>query len=88
LDDLGVTRKTGWICKKLYDQELVIQNQNGVEEILKVDKVVWATGALPNNSLYYEAIDKVDRLFLIGDASQVRGFAEAISEGAAIADCI
>ena len=88
LDELGVQRKTGCVCRKLIDHELLIQNQDGTEEILRVDKVVWATGALPNNSLYYEAIDKVDRLFLIGDASQVRGFAEAIREGAAVADCI
>lgn len=88
LDDLGVQRRTGSYCRKLNDHELIIQNQDGTEEILNVDKVVWATGALPNNSLYYEAIDKVDRLFLIGDASQVRGFAEAIREGAALADCI
>jgi 2,4-dienoyl-CoA reductase-like NADH-dependent reductase (Old Yellow Enzyme family)/thioredoxin reductase len=88
LDDLGVIRKTGAVCRNLIDHELFVQNQDGMEEILHVDKVVWATGALPNNSLYYEAIDKVDRLFLIGDASQVRGFAEAIREGAAVADYI
>ncbi|NLV20990.1 MAG: FAD-dependent oxidoreductase [Syntrophomonadaceae bacterium] len=88
LDGLGVQRKTGCVFKKLIDHKLIIENQDGWEEVLTVDKVVWATGALPNNSIYYEAIESVPRLFLIGDANQVRGFTEAISEGAAVADCI
>lgn len=89
LDDLGMQRKTGCVFKKLLDHKLIIENQDGDEETLTVDKVVWAIGATPNNSLYYEAIDQeVPRLFIIGDANQVRGFAEAISEGAAVADCI
>jgi 2,4-dienoyl-CoA reductase-like NADH-dependent reductase (Old Yellow Enzyme family)/thioredoxin reductase len=88
LDDLGVQRKIGCVFKKMLDHKLIIENQDGEEEVLTVDKVVWTTGTRPNNSLYYEAIDKVPRLFLIGDASQVRGFTEAISEGAAVADCI
>ncbi len=88
LDELGVQRKTGSTFKKLLDHKLIIQNHDGAEEVLTVDKVVWAIGAQPNNSLYYEAIDMVPRLFLIGDAIQVRGFAEAIREGAAVADCI
>ncbi|HRW13501.1 MAG TPA: NAD(P)/FAD-dependent oxidoreductase [Syntrophomonas sp.] len=86
LDHLDVQRKTGCSFKKMLDHKLIIETQEGLEEVLTVDKVVWACGSLPNNHLYYEVIDKVPRVFLIGDANQVRGFAEAISEGAAVAD--
>jgi thioredoxin reductase len=42
-------KKDRSVCRKLIDHELIIENQDGTEEILNVDKVVWATGALPNN---------------------------------------
>lgn len=88
LDSLPVQRKTGQSFKRITDNILVIQDKNGLEEEIFIDRLVWAIGARPNDSLYNEAIGQVRWLFLIGDANQVRGIAEAISEGAAIADCI
>lgn len=88
LDELGVIRRTGCTFKKLIDHRLIIENQDKTEEMLTVDKVIWATGAHPNNHIYYEAVHRVPRLFLIGDARQVRSFAEAIGEGAAVADSL
>jgi len=74
--------------KKVSAGTLTIQDQDGWEEKIRVDRLVWAIAAQSNNHLYNETIAQVRWLFLIGDASEVRGFAEAISEGEAVADCI
>jgi 2,4-dienoyl-CoA reductase-like NADH-dependent reductase (Old Yellow Enzyme family)/thioredoxin reductase len=69
------------------DREGVIYLQKGwTKKIMKVDTVVLATGATPNNSLWNAVkAKKKGKIFTIGDCVNARNAMEAIYEGSKIA---
>jgi len=67
------------------DEEGVTYIQKGwIKKILKVDSIVIATGAIPNNSLY-NSLKRKKMVFAIGDCVKARNAMEAIFEGSKIA---
>lgn len=81
LEDGGVIKKTGSKLIKMKDSAVVIRGNDGMIETIKADRVVMAAGFVPVNQLYEQMLDKVGRVFLIGDALKVRGIKDAIWEG-------
>lgn len=84
LETGGVEKRTAVQVKEIKAGEVIIKDSAGVEQQLGYDHLVWATGFAPNNAIYYDALGKIPRIFLIGDALQVRGFREVIMEGEAV----
>lgn len=80
LETAGVKKRCASTIKKINPDSIVIENDTGQEEI-EYDRLVGAIGFHSDNWLYFEALNKVPQVFLIGDARQVRSFREAIREG-------
>jgi pyruvate/2-oxoglutarate dehydrogenase complex dihydrolipoamide dehydrogenase (E3) component len=74
--------KTSCIVKSIEEHQVVIAGRdNHGEEILKPDKIVFACGYKADQNWYRELQDKVNHLYIIGDASIPRGIEAALYEG-------
>lgn len=51
---------------------------NEITSFSPVDQIVFVTGALPNNSLYFALKDEVNNIFRVGDCVDARGIPEAV----------
>lgn len=71
---------------KITDKGIVVNDlsSNQIQE-KDFDKVILALGSRPSNSLYKELEGKIDKLYLIGDASGVGRIADATSKAFEIA---
>ncbi len=87
LDEAGVEKRTGILVTEVMGDSLRI-DAAGVEEILPVDWVVWATGFKPQDELFKTVQEDVPFIFIVGDSVKVRGFKEAIMEGEMLGDTI
>jgi 2,4-dienoyl-CoA reductase-like NADH-dependent reductase (Old Yellow Enzyme family)/thioredoxin reductase len=87
LENAGVGKRTGARVVEIMPDRVRIEIA-GVEEILPVDWVIWATGFKPQDEFFSMVQEKVPFVFLIGDALKVRGFKEAIVEGEMLGNTI
>lgn len=84
---LGVKVITGAKIKEINREGAVIEKESedngGAAEtvLLPADTVVLAVGAVPDNDIYTRLQEKVEQLYLIGDAVSPRKLTEAIREG-------
>jgi len=85
LEAAGVKKICSKMIKALSPDTIMLEDGDGQAEAVHYDRLVWAIGFQSDNILYYEALNKIPRVFLIGDAREVRGFREAILEGEALA---
>ena len=81
LEELGVRFFLEVDYKEINDRGLVI-TRKGQEELIEVDTVVLATGAMPRREL---PVPEGIPTMVVGDCQEPRGIKEAISEGRAAA---
>ncbi|MFC1929370.1 FAD-dependent oxidoreductase [Chloroflexota bacterium] len=74
----GVATRLFTQVKKIIGDKVVFQNGDIIDE---VDTIIWATGAKPNDSLYFKLKGKVKELHRIGDCVAPRWVDFAIWEG-------
>ena len=68
--------------KEIRGEDVVIRTAEGGEEVISgVDTIVWATGAKPNDSLYFKLKGAVNELYRVGDCVSPRWVDFAIWEG-------
>jgi 2-enoate reductase len=79
LKNMGVTLLTNIEYKEIELGQIRIMLE-GKEHVLSYDTLVLAVGVKPNNVLYKNLGDTVDRIYLIGDAKKPGDAAEAIEE--------
>jgi NADPH-dependent 2,4-dienoyl-CoA reductase/sulfur reductase-like enzyme len=74
----GIVTRLSTQVKEISGDRLVLVNG---DEIDGVDTIIWATGAKPNDSLYFKLKGKVKELYRIGDCVAPRWVDFAIWEG-------
>ena len=73
--------------KEINEEGAVIEKESGDNSgapetvLLPADTVILAVGAAANNEIYAQLQEKVEKLYLIGDAAGPRKLTEAIREG-------
>ncbi len=84
---LGIEVITGAKIKEINEEGAVIEKERGDNSgtpenvLLPADTVILAVGAAANNEIYAQLQEKVEKLYLIGDAAGPRKLTEAIREG-------
>ncbi|MEA1961800.1 MAG: NAD(P)/FAD-dependent oxidoreductase [Bacillota bacterium] len=84
LDAAGVTKMVGARVLEILPDSVRVAFPDGQEEFIKADHVVWATGFEPKNEILDQLHNFSGQLFVIGDASEVRGFREAVAQGESV----
>ncbi len=78
LAKLGVRSYTGCKCKEISEDSVLVEDADGNVVELKADSVIAAIGDRPETNLYDELKDKLDEVYLIGDALKPEGIAESV----------
>lgn len=65
----------------IHKDGVLVQDSEGLEELIPADTVVMAIGSRSNNTLYNSLLGKVPKLLLLGDAVKPRKAMDAIRDG-------
>jgi len=82
LSSKGAALRTGVSYKKVTAEGLVIQTQEGIEEIIQADTIVIAAGSNPNNELIGSLQGKALELYAIGDCVRPGLISDALRDAA------
>lgn len=82
LDAMGVKIYTGIKDEKITDKGIEIIDESGKNIFLEADDIVFATGSLPDRTLFKSLKGKVHQLYEVGDCFKTARIFEAIYEGA------
>ncbi|HNX27915.1 MAG TPA: FAD-dependent oxidoreductase [Syntrophomonadaceae bacterium] len=88
LKGLGIKTKKGYIVKNIEGKTAqLLKISDGVEEQVTADTIIFTCGN-KSNLLPIDNIQKLKKIYIIGDAKKPRGIMEAIYEGELIAEDI
>ncbi|MCX5780817.1 MAG: FAD-dependent oxidoreductase [Firmicutes bacterium] len=87
LNAAGLVQKTGVEVMEIMPHQVRFAS-SGQEELLAAEHIVWSAGFEPRDELFALAQAMIPRVFIIGDAGQVRGFSQAILEGEMIGNTV
>ena len=76
------------ICTQIKEDEVIIKNNAGEEQVIKADTVILAVGVKTNREFVDSFYDLDADIYEIGDAVRPRKLFEAISEGYGVASFI
>lgn len=77
----GIHIMTASVVKELREDEVLIyRRKDQAEESLAADRIVLACGYMADHELHDAVKDKVENVYVIGDASAARGVQEALEE--------
>ncbi|NPV93169.1 MAG: FAD-dependent oxidoreductase [Firmicutes bacterium] len=78
---MGVTVRTSSRVQAIIPGGVLVDLENGENELIEADSVVIAVGSGSENQLYQELKDRLTEVYLVGDASRPRTALEAVREG-------
>ena len=85
LEEKKVAQYTGVSYKEINGRGLIIKNKEGVEQTLKTDTIVLATGAKPNSVLLDGLKESISEVYQAGDCLKPRSIMDAVADGYNIA---
>jgi len=83
LKNKRVRMLTGITYERVIDEGLLVSRE-GKQELLEADTIVLAAGSLPNEELYWELKERLNEVYLVGDAAGPGRIAEAVADGARV----